>query len=34
MPYATASLTGSGLFLQLWNSPDGESCCGIRYYPG
>jgi hypothetical protein len=19
---------------QLWNSPDGESCCGIAYYPG
>eukprot|EP00290_Baffinella_frigidus_P005966 CAMPEP_0180124156 /NCGR_PEP_ID=MMETSP0986-20121125/4498_1 /TAXON_ID=697907 /ORGANISM="non described non described, Strain CCMP2293" /LENGTH=53 /DNA_ID=CAMNT_0022063471 /DNA_START=43 /DNA_END=204 /DNA_ORIENTATION=+ len=23
--------TSSG---DLWNSPDGESCCGISYYPG
>ena len=23
--------TSSG---DLWNSPDGESCCGVSYYPG
>eukprot|EP00960_Hanusia_phi_P052503 761498-Hanusia_phi.AAC.2 len=23
--------TSSG---EVWNPPDGESCCGVRYYPG